>query len=115
MISLLTEQVAGFYDDKTKTVNLWTGSSPMSRSRCWPMNSPMRCRTRRSASQMVGGRLDEIAGNTEEDNQHIQTDEGDDARDAVTEGQAMLVYLDYTLRSSGQTLKNSPEMMDKRE
>jgi hypothetical protein len=54
---------------------------------------------------------DEIAKDEGQDNQHIQTDEGDTARDAVAEGQAMVVFLDYSLRPSGRTLENSPDML----
>ena len=112
MISLLTEQVAGFYDDKTKTVNLLDWIEP-------DEQEPVLAHELTHALQdqavgltkwsQVGS--DAIARNAEEDNRHIQTDEADDARDAVTEGQAMLVYCDYTLRSTGKTLQNSPEMM----
>jgi hypothetical protein len=55
---------------------------------------------------------DTIAKDAQEDNQHIQTDEADTAREAVTEGQAMVVFLDYSLRPTGKTLEHSPEMMD---
>ena len=39
-----------------------------------------------------------------EDNEHIQVDEADTAREAVAEGQAMVVFVDYSLRSTGKTL-----------
>jgi hypothetical protein len=56
---------------------------------------------------------EDIAKNVEEDNQHILTDEDDTARDAVAEGQAMVVFMDYTMRPTGQTLATSPGIMDK--
>jgi len=62
---------------------------------------------------VVGGGPQDIAKNVQEDNLHIQTDEADTARDAVAEGQAMVVYLDYTLQPTGKTLENSPELMEK--
>ena len=37
-------------------------------------------------------------------------DEADTARSAVAEGQAMVVFVDYTLQPTGKTLANSPEM-----
>jgi hypothetical protein len=49
----------------------------------------------------------------QDDNLHIASDEADTARDAVAEGQAMAVFLDYTMRESGQTLANSPNVMGK--
>ncbi len=48
--------------------------------------------------------------NVQEDNQHLQVDEAETARSAVAEGQAMVVFMDYTLRSSGKTLADSPEI-----
>jgi len=57
--------------------------------------------------------LDDTAHNVQEDNRHLQVDEADTARDAVAEGQAMAVFVDYSLRSSGKTLANSPELADR--
>ena len=37
-------------------------------------------------------------------------DEADTARDAVAEGQAMAVFVDYTLRPTGKTLADAPEL-----
>ena len=48
--------------------------------------------------------------NVQEDNRHLQVDEADTARSAVAEGQAMAVFVDYTLRPSGKTLADSPEI-----
>ncbi len=114
MISLLTEQVAGFYDDKTKTVNLldWIEPDEQEPVLAHELTHALQDQTVGLTKWSEVG-SDAIAGNAQEDNQHIQTDEADDARDAVTEGQAMLVYCDYTLRSTGKTLQNSPEMMQR--
>jgi hypothetical protein len=116
MISLLTEQVAGFYDDKTKTVNLLDWIQP-------DEQKPVLAHELTHALQDQFIDLtkwsdvdsDAIAKNVEEDNHHIQTDEEDTARDAVAEGQAMVVYLDYTLQPTGKTLQNSPGLIDRLE
>ena len=112
LISLLTEQVAGFYDDRTKTVNLLDWIEP-------DEQKPVLAHELTHALQdqkvgltkwsQVGS--DDVAKNADEDNQHIQTDEGDTARDAVAEGQAMVVFLDYTLKPTGKTLQNSPDLI----
>ena len=104
MISLLTEQVAGFYDDKTKTVNLLDWIDPDEQKPVLAHELTHALQDQRGGSdEMVGGGLgghrEECARRTM---QHIQTDEADTARDAVTEGQAMVVFLDYTLRPLGQ-------------
>jgi hypothetical protein len=114
MIGLLTEQVAGFYDDKTKTVNLLDWISPEEQKPVLAHELTHALQDQRvglTKWAVVGS--DTIARNVQEDNSHIQTDEADSARDAVTEGQAMVVFLDYSLRPTGKTLENSPEMMDR--
>ena len=108
MISLLTEQVAGFYDNKTKTVNLLDWIEP-------DEQKPVLAHELTHALQDQNVDLtkwsqvsqEAIAKNVEEDNSHIQTDEADTARDAVAEGQAMVVFLDYTLRPTGKTLADA--------
>jgi hypothetical protein len=111
MISLLTEQVAGFYDNKTKTVNLldWIGLEEQKPVLAHELTHALQDqRVGLTKWSQVGS--DEIAKNAQEENQHIQTDEANSARDAVAEGQAMVVFLDYSLRSTGRTLEKSPEM-----
>ena len=114
MISLLTEQLAGFYDNKTKTVNLldWIGPEDQKPVLAHELTHALQDqRVDLTKWSEVGS--EEIAKNVQEDNRHIQTDEADTARDAVAEGQAMVVFLDYTLRPTGQTLEGSPELIDK--
>ena len=114
MIGLLTEQVAGFYDDKTKTVNLLDWIQPEEQKPVLAHELTHALQDQRvglTKWSVVGSEA--IARNAQEDNEHIQTDEADSARDAVTEGQAMVVFLDYSLRPTGRTLANSPEMMDR--
>ena len=50
-----------------------------------------------------------VAKNVEEDNDHLRTDEADTAREAVAEGQAMVVFLDWGLAPNGQSLAKLPE------
>jgi hypothetical protein len=112
MISLLTEQVAGFYDNKTKTVNLLDWIDPDEQRPVLAHELTHALQDQRvdlTKWSEVGS--DAIAKNVDEDNQHIQTDEADTARDAVAEGQAMVVFLDYSIRSTGKTLENSPDVL----
>jgi len=111
MISLLTEQVAGFYDNKTKTVNLLDWIAPQEQKPVLAHELTHALQDQRiglAKWSQIGS--DGIAKNAQEDNQHIQTDEADTARDAVAEGQAMVVFLDYSLRETGKTLEKSPEL-----
>jgi hypothetical protein len=112
LISLLTEQVAGFYDDKTKTISLLDWIEPDEQEPVLAHELTHALQDQRvdlTKWSVVGA--DDIAKNAQEDNQHIQTDEADTARDAVAEGQAMVVFLDYTMRASGKTLESAPEVM----
>ena len=112
MISLLTEQVAGFYDNKTKTVNLLDWIEPDEQKPVLAHELTHALQDQRidlTKWSQVGS--ESIANNVDEDNSHIQTDEADTARDAVAEGQAMVVFLDYTLRPTGKTLESDPGMM----
>jgi hypothetical protein len=114
LVKLLTEQIAGFYDDKSKTVNMLDWIEPEEQK-------PVLAHELTHALQDQTVDLDKwsdveakgVAKNVGEDNQHLQLDEGDTAREAVTEGQAMVVYVDYSLRSTGKTLADAPEMGDK--
>lgn len=114
LLSLLTEQIAGFYDNKTKTVNLLDWIPP-------DQQKPVLAHelTHALQDQKVGltkwsdVTLENTANNVQQDNQHIQMDEADTARDAVAEGQAMAVFVDYTLRPTGKTLADAPELGDR--
>jgi hypothetical protein len=114
LLSLLTEQIAGFYDNKTKTVNLLNWIQP-------DEQKPVLAHelTHALQDQDVGLTKwsdvtpENTARNAEEDNHHLQLDEADTARDAVAEGQAMAVFVDYSLRPTGKTLADAPELGDR--
>jgi hypothetical protein len=112
LVSLLKEQIAGYYDNKTKTVNLLDWVAPEEQK-------PVMAHELAHALQDQHTDLekwepedpDTIAKNVTEDNEHLATDERDTARDAVLEGQAMAVYIDYTLKPAGKSLLTSPDVM----
>src|ERR1700677_2141096 len=114
LLSLLTEQIAGFYDNKTKTVNLLDWIQP-------DEQKPVLAHelTHALQDQKVGLTkwsdvgLNGISHNAQEDNRHLQVDEAETARDAVAEGQAMAVFVDYTIRSTGRTIADAPELTDR--
>ena len=114
LLSLLTEQIAGFYDDKTKTVNLLNWIEP-------DEQKPVMAHelTHAIQDQKVG--LEKWSSNDfkgesknyAEDLDRVATDELETARQAVTEGQAMVVFIDWSLKDSGKTLGDFPELWDK--
>ena len=114
LVSLLTEQIAGFYDNKTKTVNLLDWIEPEEQKPVLAHEL-----THALQDQKVGltkwssVSLNGPSRNVQEDNRHLQVDEADTARGAVAEGQAMAVFVDYTLRSSGKTIADAPDLADR--
>jgi len=114
LLGLLTEQIAGFYDNKTKTVNLLDWIKPDDQKPVLAHEL-----THALQDQKVGLEKwsdvgdDGIARDVAEDNHHLQTDEAETARSAVAEGQAMAVFVDYTLRSTGRTIADTPGIGEK--
>jgi hypothetical protein len=116
MISLLTEQVAGYYDNKTKTVNMLDWIAPEQQKPVLAHELTHALQDQKvDLTKWSQVSAQDIAKNVAEDNKHIQTDEADTARDAVAEGQATAVYLDYSLQPSGKTIASAPEMLEKME
>lgn len=114
LVSLLREQIAGYYDSKTKTVNLLDWIAP-------DTQKPVLAHELTHALQDQHVNLekwedqssDDLSHNVTEDNQHITTDEQDTAREAVLEGQAMAVLVDYELKPSGRDILSNPDLVKK--
>lgn len=114
LLQLLTEQIAGFYDDKTKTVNLLNWIEP-------DEQEPVLAHELTHALQDQKVNLEKWSNNgfhgvsrtAGEDNERVVVDESETAREAVTEGQAMVVFLDWGLKDADKTLANSPEIWAK--
>ncbi len=114
LLSLLTEQVAAYYEPKTRTVNLIDWVEPEEQK-------PVLAHELTHAVQDDHVRLEkwsspeptDISKNVTEDNQHIRLDEASTARESVTEGQAMAVFVDYSLKDTGRSLATSPEFGDR--
>jgi hypothetical protein len=113
LVSLLEEQVAGYYDAKTKTVNLLDWVIP-------DLQRPVLAHELTHALQDQSFGLDKWLKRGEEDldskkkltPEDFTKDEDSEARQAVVEGQAMVVLLDYMLAPMHRTVANSPEVVD---
>jgi hypothetical protein len=108
---LLREQVAAYYDPKTKTVNMLDWVPP-------DQQKPVLAHelTHALQDQAVGLEKWELAGAKDDsllpDNQEEVVEEAEAARDAVAEGQAMIVFLDYSLAPLGVDVLKAPEVVD---
>jgi hypothetical protein len=112
LVSLLKEQIAGYYDNKTKTVNLldWVSVEEQKPVIAHELTHALQDQ-HTDLERWEPEDPDTIAKNVTEDNERLAIDERDTARDAVLEGQAMAVYLDYTLKPAGKSLLTSPDVM----
>ena len=117
LVALLREQVAGYYDPKTKTVNLldWV---PMEEQ------EPVMAHELTHALQDQAVGLDKWMKKGEKDLDEIrkdptpldiENDEIDDAREAVVEGQAETVMLEYELAPVGKSITDSPDLVESME
>lgn len=116
LLKLLGEQVAGFYDSKTKTVNLldWVDADTQK-----PVLAHELTHALQDQFQTVRGvDLDKwenagpegTAQTVAEDRAHIRYDETDTAREAALEGQAMVTYLDWSLAGQSRSLRTLPDI-----
>src|SRR6266567_2169537 len=113
LVSLLEEQVAGYYDAKTKTVNLLDWVNP-------DLQRPVLAHELTHALQDQSFSLDKWLKKGSEDldakrdltPDDITKDENSEARQAVVEGQAMVVLVDYMLAPMHRTVADSPEVVE---
>lgn len=113
LVSLLEEQVAGYYDAKTKTVNLLDWVAP-------DLQKPVLAHELTHALQDQSFGLDKWLKKGDEDldtkkdlkPDDITKDENSEARQAIVEGQAMVVLLDYMLAPMHRSVANSPSVVE---
>jgi hypothetical protein len=113
LVAMLREQVAGYYDPKTNTVNLlnWLEVE---------QQRPVLAHELTHALQDQSIGLESWIKSANENADHkgdpspadIQNDEETSARQAIVEGQAMAVLLDYMLAPTGRTLVDSPQLAE---
>ena len=113
LLALLKEQIEAYYDSKTKTVNLldWVTIDEQ---------KPVMAHELTHALQDQHSNLekwddqtpDDVSHNSTGDTEHLAKDEMDTARDAVAEGQATAVMMDYILKPLGKSLVKDPEIMN---
>ncbi len=113
LIKLLAEQVAGYYDEKSKTMNLLDWIEP-------ELQRPVMAHELTHALQDQSYDLEKMSRHDEEIerkglenlDEMIRNDEESTCRSAVVEGQAMIVLLDYILAPGNRNVVNAPEFVD---
>ncbi|HEY1937856.1 MAG TPA: hypothetical protein VGJ33_07985 [Candidatus Angelobacter sp.] len=113
LVKLLTEQVAGYYDEKTRTMNLLDWNEP-------EMQRPVMAHELTHALQDQSFNLEKMSKHDEEIEKRglddlpalISNDEESTCRSSVLEGQAMIVLLDYVLAPQGGSVEKTPQVVD---
>ncbi len=111
LLSLLKEQIAGYYDSKTKTVNLLNLISPEEQKPVLAHELTHALQDQHVDLDTWGDQsLEGTPKDVADDNRHLRRDESDTAREAVLEGQAMVAYMDWSLAPMAQSLRTSPDV-----
>jgi hypothetical protein len=111
LVALLREQVAGFYEPKSKTVNLldWVDVEQQKPVLAHELTHALQDQSFGLEKWMKDQDLTTKKDPTATD---IEADEISTARQAVVEGQAMVTLIDYTLAPMNKSLLNSPEVAE---
>jgi hypothetical protein len=112
LVALLKEQVAGYYDPKTRTVNLldWLGVDQQKPVLAHELTHALQDQSFNLEKYMKSPDAD-LSRKKEITAQDIENDEISTTRQAVVEGQAMVVLVDYMLEPMGLSLKDSPQVV----
>lgn len=112
LVAMLKEQVAGYYDPKTKTVNLlsWVDAETQRPVLAHELTHALQDQSFGLEKWMRAG--EDAAHSGDPTPADISTDEAQAARQAVIEGQAMVTLLDYTLAPTGRTMLDSPMIVE---
>jgi hypothetical protein len=117
LVALLREQVAGYYDPKTKTVNLldWVPIEQQEPVMAHELTHALQDQAVNLDRWMKKGEKDLAEIHKDPTPADIENDEIDNARQAVIEGQAEAVMLQYALAPVGRSIIDSPELVDSME
>jgi len=114
LVAMLREQVAGYYDAKTKTVNLlnWVDVEQQKPVLAHELTHALQDQSF-GIEKWMKGSTDHADNKQDAPSQaDIETDEETSARQAVIEGQAMVVLLDYSLAPTGKTMLEAPQIVE---
>ncbi len=113
LLALLKEQIEAYYDSKTKTVNMldWVDVDEQKPVLAHELTHALQDQ-HSDLEKWDDQTPDDVSTDAAGDTDHLARDEMDTARDAVAEGQATAVMMDYILKPMGKSLVKDPEVMD---
>jgi hypothetical protein len=114
LVALLREEVAGYYDPKTKTVNLleWVPMAEQEPVMAHELTHALQDQSVGLQKWMKRGEKDLAEIKKDPTPADIENDEMDNAREAVIEGQAQAMLFQYAIAPTGRTVVSSPELVD---
>ena len=113
LVSLLREEVAGYYDPKTRTVNLldWVPIEEQEPVMAHELTHALQDQEIGLQKWMKKGDKDLGGSKKEPTPADIENDETDSAREAVIEGQAQAMMFQYALAPTGHSITTSPALV----
>jgi hypothetical protein len=113
LLALLKEQIEAYYDSKTKTVNILDWVDPDEQKSVMAHELTHALQDQYANLEKWDDQTpDDVSHDAAGDQDHLARDEMDTARDAVAEGQATAVMMDYVLKPMGKSLIKDPEVLD---
>src|ERR1700756_118135 len=113
LVALLREEVAGYYDPKTKTVNLldWVPIEEQEPVMAHELTHALQDQSIGLQKWMKRGDKDLAEIKKDPTPADIENDEIDNAREAVIEGQAQAMMFQYAIAPTGHTITSSPALV----
>ena len=113
LLALLKEQIEAYYDSKDKTVYLldWVDADEQKPVLAHELTHALQDQ-HTDLEKWDDQTPENVSTNAAGDQDHLAKDEMDTARDAIAEGQATAVMIDYSLKPLGKSLVKDPEVMD---
>src|ERR1017187_5489603 len=113
LLALLKEQIEAYYDTKTKTVYMldWVDVEEQKSVLAHELTHALQDQ-HSNLEKWNNQTPDDVSLNSSDDTDHLIKDEMDAAREAVAEGQATAVMMDYILKPLGKSLVKDPEVME---
>ncbi len=114
LVALLREEVAGYYDPKTKTVNLldWVPIEEQEPVMAHELTHALQDQSVGLQKWMKKGEKDLGEIKKDPTPADIENDEMDNAREAVIEGQAQAMMFQYAIAPTGHSIIDSPALVD---